>query len=128
MLMDFDDRIYISLPAIFKGALALGLVSVIAAYALFQARHIISGPVITLTNEVPHVVSTSTVAFQGSAQNIVRLWLNGSPIYTTDDGSFAEVVVVPYGYTIVTIEAEDRYGARERLEHSIMRVQEGDGA
>jgi hypothetical protein len=119
--MDFEDRFYISLPGFLKIVGALLVVALIGGYVLFQARHLISGPIITLTEDIPATVATSTVTIRGVATNIINLSLNGRPIFTTDEGVFEEAVVLPIGYTIVTIEAADRYGATARLERSILR-------
>lgn len=122
--MEFEDRFYLSLPLVLRIVLGIVIVLLIVVYALFQARHLITGPTITLLGDIPSVISTSTVTIQGKAENIVSLSLNGKPIFTTDEGVFEEVVTLPKGYTIVTIEAVDRYGARTRLERNVVRTAE----
>ena len=119
--MEFEDRFYLSLPFVLRILLGIVIVTLIVGYALFQARHLISGPTITLLEEIPSVIATSTITVHGKAENIVSLSLNGRPIFTTDEGIFEEVVTVPNGYTIVTIEAVDRYGAHTRLERNVVR-------
>ena len=82
----------------------------ILAYAIFQARFLISGPQILLT-EIPDLCqNVRQISLTGKAQNISRLWLNDRPIYTDASGSFEEAIVLENGYTIVTLRAEDRYG------------------
>jgi hypothetical protein len=120
--MDFEDRFYVSLPLILKVVGGILIALLIVGYALFQARHLISGPTLTLTQDFPLAVATSSVTISGVATNIITLSLNGRPIFTTDEGVFEEVVVLPVGYTIVTIEAADRYGATTKLERHILRT------
>ena len=120
--MDYEDRVYISLPFALKALGAVIVVCLIVAYALFQARHVLLGPQITLEDELPAMVATSTVMVRGTAENIVSISLNGRPIFTTDEGAFEEVVILPPGYTIVTIEAVDRYGSTARIERGIVRT------
>lgn len=120
--MDFEDRVYISLPFALKAVGAIVVVCLIVLYALFQARHVLLGPQITLLEELPATVATSTVTVRGTAENIVSISLNGRPIFTTDEGAFEEVVILPPGYTIVTIEAVDRYGSSARIERGIVRT------
>lgn len=122
--MYFADRFFFSLPTALRIFFGIIVVVLIVAYALFQARHLITGPIITLSEPLPAVISTSTFMVRGKAENIVSLSLNGRPIFTTDEGTFEEVVTLTEGYTILTIEAKDRYGNTERLEHNIVRAQE----
>lgn len=90
-----------------------GIALVICAfigYAIFQARFLLTGPVITLQN-IPEVVQTERlITLEGTAQNIVYLTLNGRQIYTDKNGYFKEALVLENGYTIATLQAHDRYG------------------
>ncbi len=99
------------------------VVLLIIAYALFQARHLISGPIITLIEPIPSTISTSTVVVHGTAENIVSLSLNGKAMFTTDSGEFKKTVTLPVGYSILTIEAIDRYGAHSRLLRNVVRTE-----
>ena len=82
----------------------------VLGYVLFQARYLIIGPQITLT-EPPNLLQNERyVTLTGTAYNISRLWLNDRPIYTDAQGNFKETVVLENGYTITTLRAEDRYG------------------
>jgi hypothetical protein len=120
--MDIVGQPTITLPGLLKvvGSILLGIM--VLGYVIFQARHLIVGPQITLTSDVPASIATSSVVIQGIAENITSLSLNGRTIFTTDTGVFEEVVVLPIGYTMVTIEAVDRYGAHARLERGVVRT------
>jgi len=84
--------------------------SLLLAYALFQARFILTGPTITLPNPPETVQTQRLVMLEGMVQNIVYLTLNGRQIYTDKNGYFKEAVVLENGYTIATLQAHDRYG------------------
>ncbi len=94
---------------------SIGLVAVLAAYLVFQARFLLLGPQLTL--EPTHIgrVNQPVVTLRGEARNITRLWLNGRPIFTDRNGRFEEALVLENGYTIATLTAEDRYGRRTAL-------------
>lgn len=81
-----------------------------AVYISYQARFLIIGPQITLTEEVSTLQNTRYITLTGSAANISRLWLNGRPIFTDRNGQFTAAVILENGYTITTLMAEDRYG------------------
>jgi hypothetical protein len=121
--MHLDDRMYISLPLILRSVGTVCIMALVIAYALFQARHLISGPIIKLLDPIPSTVATSTILVHGTAENIVSLSLDGRPIFTTDSGEFHETVTLPIGYTILTIEAVDRYGAHTRLLRNVVRTE-----
>lgn len=86
------------------------LVGLILVYIHFQARNILLGPAITLQNDPAVLQSERTITLTGSAQNIVRLALNGREINTTASGAFTQTLVLQEGYTIIELEAQDRFG------------------
>lgn len=85
-------------------------VCLIVLYTLFQARFLLSGPMITFTHELPIEQTERVVDLEGEAQNIVKLALNGRQIYTDKNGYFREALVLENGYTVATLQAHDRYG------------------
>ncbi|MEY3784074.1 MAG: hypothetical protein RLZZ230_396 [Candidatus Parcubacteria bacterium] len=89
--------------------ITIGLLCVMA-YVTFQARFLITGPQITVTNEPNTQQNERRIYLAGSTHNISHLWLNDRPIYTNAEGEFNEALVLENGYTIATLRAEDRYG------------------
>lgn len=78
----------------------------------FQARFLIGGPQIMLS-DVPNIRQNERQIFlTGYTHNISRLWLNDRQIYTDAKGNFKEAVILENGYTITTLRAEDRYGRK----------------
>ena len=93
-------------------------------YVLYQARFLIQGPQVTLF-EIPETVQSSKqVVLQGNTSNITALYLNGRSIVTNEDGVFSESVVLENGYSIVRIDAEDRYGRTTSVEHTFVYTPE----
>lgn len=95
-------------------------VTLFVGYVLFQARLLITGPVIELINEPPTEQTERVVKLQGYAQNIVKITLNGKTIYTDKNGYFKEALVLENGYTIATLEGTDRYGRTTQLEKAFV--------
>lgn len=89
--------------------LITGMLSLVV-YVLFQARFLLEGPQITITSDVPGVQQSRVVTLEGTAQNIVRITLNGRQIFTNEAGYFSERIVLENGYTVATLRAHDRYG------------------
>jgi hypothetical protein len=78
-------------------------------YVLFQARFLLAGPQIFLSS-VPTASEERLITLEGQAKNIIRMSLNGRQIYTDKNGYFKEALVLENGYTVATLEAQDRYG------------------
>lgn len=92
----------------------------VLAYTLFQARFLIEGPQLTLTSEPNTLQHDRQVILEGVAENITAISLNGRPIVTSESGVFEESVVLENGYTVVRIEAQDRYGRTTSLERTFV--------
>jgi hypothetical protein len=93
---------------------ALGLL-VLVGYIVFQARFLIQGPRITLTNEPASIQNERTVTISGKAWNITKITINDRPMFTDKAGYFSEALVLENGYTIATIAATDRYGRETQV-------------
>jgi len=87
----------------------------ILAYVIFQARYLIIGPQILLSNAQTQLQNERQVFLSGKAYNISHLWLNDRAIYTDAQGNFKEALVLENGYTVATLRAEDRYGRETKI-------------
>jgi hypothetical protein len=92
------------------------------AYVTFQARFLISGPQITITDQAKQLQNGRQVYLTGDAFNISHLWLNDRQIYTDAQGSFKEALVLENGYTVATLRAEDRYGRETKVSQTFVYV------
>jgi len=94
--------------------LAIGLLFILI-YVSFQARFLISGPQIVLTERANNLKNERQVYLSGEAFNISHLWLNNRQIYTDAQGNFNEALILENGYTVATLRAEDRYGRETKV-------------
>ena len=95
--------------------LILSLCALFVGYVLFQARFLIAGPEIHLYPTTPNPQENRVVTLEGTAENITHITLNGRQIYTNASGYFKEELILENGYTIATLQAEDRYGRVQKL-------------
>ncbi len=93
---------------------------VLIAYIAFQARFLLIGPRIVITEPIPYATNESQITISGIASNITMITLNGRSIYTDKSGRFTEALTLENGYTIATIAAVDRFGRTTSVEHSIV--------
>ncbi len=92
------------------GAVAL-VALVIGLYSYSRAENLIRGPVLTVTTpENGATVSDPLVEVAGTARNITHISMNGRGIFIDETGAFREKLLLPYGYTILIVKAEDRFG------------------
>lgn len=103
---------------VIKFAFGLVVSLLVLAYVVFQARFLIIGPQIVLTEELDVTQNQRQVFLTGHAFNISHLWLNDRPIFTNAKGDFKEALVLENGYTIATLRAEDRYGRETKVSRS----------
>jgi len=105
--MNRDTKFYFRLTVV----ILFGLF--ILGYSYFQARKLIGGP--SLVIESPQngaTLTESLVDIRGTARNVKEVSLNDRPIFTDEEGHFEEKLLVPPGYTIITLKAEDRFGRK----------------
>lgn len=99
-------------PKLIIGVSVIVLVAVgLVVYAYFQSREYLRGPVVVIEEPLNGSMSTtSLVALRGQAHNISFLTLNGRQIFTDEQGRFRESLLLPEGYSIMILEAKDRFG------------------
>lgn len=91
-------------------------------FVLFQARFLITGPRIVITQAPEGPQNQRQIVVAGTAYNISRLWLNDRLIYTDKQGNFKEAIVLENGYTIATLRAQDRYGRTTEVQKRLVYV------
>jgi hypothetical protein len=93
-----------------RTTLVLFAIVLIAGYALFEASAIVQGPHISIAQPKKSAQEEALVTVSGSTKNVTWIALLGKPIHVNEEGSFREELLVPIGYSILTIEAKDRFG------------------
>jgi len=116
-----ESKTTLEFKTILKALGIMVLLALITAYVLFQARFLITGPQITLTNEPSSAHQNERViTLEGNTHNITHLWLNDRPIFTDENGNFSEALILENGYTITTLRAKDRYGRETEVVRSFV--------
>lgn len=100
--------------------LATIIIGLVVVYVVFQARFLLLGPQLILTDETTVVSNKRFVTMSGQATNITRITLNGRQIFTDQDGYFEEEMMLENGYTIATVAAVDRFGRTTEVVREFM--------
>ncbi|HEY0964397.1 MAG TPA: hypothetical protein VGE31_01235 [Candidatus Paceibacterota bacterium] len=111
-----------SFRTVVKYWIIASLLLVLGSFVIFQARFLIMGPQIVITEAPTGPQNERQIHIAGTAYNITRLWLNDRAIYTDAQGNFKEAVVLENGYTIATLRAEDRYGRTTKVTRPLVYV------
>lgn len=92
---------------------------VIGGYTLFQFRHIMEGPQITITNKKSgEIVTESVFTLEGSTRNLKKVEINGRQTFIDESGAFTDIILLSNGYNVITISGEDKFHHKitEKLE------------
>ena len=95
--------VFLSLPRVL---VALGVLAAVS-YTAFVAYPLIEGP--TLTVEAPVHTEEGTTILRGTTNRVSELTINGLDTPLAEDGAFAVERSFPPGYTVVVLEARDRF-------------------
>ena len=96
----------------------LGLAFV--GYLGFQLEGLFFGSRLILDEPVngEHLRS-SRVMVKGEARGVNSLDLNGRQIFTAEGGKFEEELILPYGFNIIVVSAEGRFGKKFNEERKV---------
>jgi hypothetical protein len=79
-------------------------------YSLFEGYKILRGPVVEIISPTNYAeIDASTVTIEGRTKNISLITLNDRQIFINETGVFREQLLLPPGYTIIKVEASDRF-------------------
>lgn len=82
---------------------------IIGVFAYMKMSFVIRGVEISAT--ITHNdESSSIVEVKGNAKNAIYISLNGREIYIDKDGSFTEPLSLLPGLSVVTLDAQDKFG------------------
>lgn len=96
-------------------------------YAVYEARGMLYGPAIRLSQEQP-VAHEAFTSIKGRAERITELRLNGKTIQVTENGDFNEPFLLAPGVNRVILEANDARGREAKKTVDIVYIPEPDDA
>lgn len=105
----YPNSAWLSIRAGFMALAAL----FIALYAAYEMRDFIYGARISITNPTDgETVTLTPVHARGKVENVNAIFMNGRRIFSDTNGIFDEVLILPNGYNILEVSAEDRFGRK----------------
>ena len=93
-----------------KTILISGVLVLLVAYGIFNARNILLGPSIEIFSPIAETeTGENIVQVKGRVRNMTFLSLNERSIYTDTEGIFEEVLLLSPGFNTIEIKARDRF-------------------
>lgn len=90
----------------------------IGSFAFVKMKFLMKGVQIVAKIENP---DTSTLTqIKGNAKNATYLSLNGREIFIDKDGNFSETIALIPGLSVVTLNAEDKFGKYAEKKFEVM--------
>ena len=99
------------LPKItFQSSFILLVILLVLSYALFEASMLVQGPHVAIALPKNELQQDALLTISGTTKNVTWIALLGKPIHISEEGAFREELLIPVGYSVLTIEARDRFG------------------
>lgn len=87
------------------------LAGMFLSYGIFAFRSYLLGPsLVVLDPQDASMVDSPLITVRGTTRSISNITLNGNKIFVDPDGNFADQLLLSYGYNIINLTAQDRYG------------------
>jgi len=90
----------------------------IGVFAYFKMSFILNG--VQIQARIEHNDGTSLAIVTGNADNAVHLSLNGREIFIDKDGSFKEPIILIPGFSVITINATDKFGKNKEKKFQVV--------
>lgn len=84
------------------------LFSAIGVFAYMKTAFLFEG--VQLKASIEKNSSSSLATIKGVAKNATHISLNGREIYIDKNGSFSEPIALIPGFSVVTIDTQDKFG------------------
>lgn len=103
------------------------LLVLFVAYALYEGRGLFYGPTIDVPDATVTVYDATTIV-RGHTERITELLLNGKTIPVTEEGDFAETLILAPGSNYLVLEARDARGRKTQKVVHVVFVTTGGAA
>ena len=94
------------------------LFSIIGIFAYMKMSFLVRG--VQIKASIEHSDNTSLAKVVGTAKNATHISLNGREIFIDKDGSFSEPIALIPGFSVVTIDAIDKFGKNKEKKFQLV--------
>ena len=98
----------------------IAIASIILIYFISRIFNYLYGPIIKIYSPTKgEIVQAETFYVDGNVKNVKNISINGKDMTIDEKGNFKEEIVAKSPYTLIVIEAVDKYG---KTKEKIMEV------
>jgi hypothetical protein len=94
------------------------LASVVGIFAYMKFSFILHG--VQIIAKIERNGSTSLAYIKGKAEHATVISLNGREIYIDKDGSFSEPIALIPGFSVITIDTQDKFGNNKEKKFQVV--------
>lgn len=89
------------------------IVLIVVLYSSFCAKDYLLGPSLKVLSPISGIpANDSYLEIKGQAKRIAKIFIDDRQVFTDDQGNFKEPLLLSYGYNIIRVRAEDRFGRK----------------
>lgn len=110
-----------SLIRLLRIVLAVVVILIIVAYAIWRSLNYARGPAIIINSPADgSSIGTETVEITGQALRVNNLTMNGQVVSVDQQGNFDQTVILFHGTNRITFVAGDQFGRSEKKELNLV--------
>lgn len=98
------------------------LFAIIGVFAYMKMSFLVKG--IQIEARIEKSDTTSIAKVIGKAQNATYISLNGREIFIDKDGNFSETIALIPGFSVITIDAKDKFGKSKEKKFQLVYKEE----
>ena len=104
-----------------RGLIFLFIAVLVLLYSLFAARNYLRGVSLVVTAPADGALLHSpSLAVEGIALRSSHLFVNGAKVFPDKDGHFSYALLLPPGYFIIDVTAEDRFQRTKTVRREVV--------
>ena len=108
------------MPKTLRGYILAIIILLIIGYALFVGRNYLRGLSLTINEPRDNAsLHDPYLLVSGDAARVRHLLVNGAPVSPEKDGSWSYALLLPSGYSIINVEATDRFGRSKLMKRAV---------
>lgn len=90
----------------------------VGVFAYMKMSFLIKG--VQIEAKIERVNTSSLAMIKGKAKNATYITINGREIYIDSDGSFSEPVALIPGFSVITIDTQDKFGKNKEKKFQLV--------
>ncbi len=93
----------------------------VAGYSYFRLKDVSQGVKISIESLKNGItLNDPRINIVGQARHAITLSINDDPVPVDQKGNFSQALLLPPGYTVITVRAEDKFGKTDEKVYEVV--------